>query len=108
MRTLTVAVAAAALLALAGWHWLLAQPADIAASVAGAIEASWTKVAPEWRARLVQDDTQKACSQYRNAPPKDVAAAVLAREKATIRYPADGKLTGDWKKGEKLAQSGYG
>ena len=26
----------------------------------------------------------------------------------TIVYPADGKLMGDWKKGEALAQSGYG
>ncbi len=26
----------------------------------------------------------------------------------TIQYPPDGKLMGDWKKGEKLAQSGYG
>ena len=37
-----------------------------------------------------------------------MADAILAREKATIQYPADGKLMGDWKNGEKLAQSGYG
>ena len=29
-------------------------------------------------------------------------------KKAKIEYPADGKLIGDWKAGEKLAQSGYG
>ena len=28
--------------------------------------------------------------------------------KARIVYPADGKLMGDWQKGERLAQSGYG
>ena len=76
--------------------------------VEAAIKASWTKAAPDWQARLVQDETQKACSQYRNAPPKAVADAILAREKAAINYPPDGKLMGDWKKGEKLAQSGYG
>ncbi len=73
-----------------------------------AIEKSWTTVAPDWQARLDQDETQKACSQYRNSPPKDVAAAIVAREQAAIVYPPDGKLMGDWKNGEKLAESGYG
>jgi L-cysteine S-thiosulfotransferase len=79
-----------------------------ATSVDKAIKSSWTRAAPDWQARLVQDETQNVCSQYRNAPPKAVADAVVAREKATLQYPPDGKLMGDWKKGEKLAQSGYG
>jgi sulfur-oxidizing protein SoxX len=62
----------------------------------------------DWRARLVQDETQKLCSRYRDAPPKAVADAILAREKAAIRYPPDGRFMGDWKNGEKLARSGYG
>jgi len=87
----------------------LAQPrGEGAASVDVAIKSSWATATPEWQARLVQDPTQKACSQYRNAPPKEVADAILARERATIAYPADGKLMGDWKKGRELAQSGYG
>ena len=73
-----------------------------------AIQSSWVTATPEWQARLTQDETQRLCSHYRNAPPKAVADAILAREKATIAYPADGKLMGDWKKGERLAQSGYG
>lgn len=64
--------------------------------------------APDWQARLTQDETQKVCSATRNAPDNAQAQAILAREKAAIRYPADGKLMGDWKKGEALAQSGYG
>jgi L-cysteine S-thiosulfotransferase len=78
------------------------------AAVEDAIKGSWTKAAPEWQVRLVQDETQKLCSQYRNAPPNEVAIALVAREKAAIKYPPDGKLMGDWRKGEKLAQSGYG
>jgi sulfur-oxidizing protein SoxX len=78
------------------------------AGVDAAIKGSWTKAAPDWQARLVQDETQRLCSQYRNAPPNDVAHAIVEREKASIKYPPDGKLMGDWKKGEKLAQSGYG
>jgi len=79
-----------------------------AQTVDDAIKGSWTRSAPDWQARLVQDETQKVCSQYRNAPPKQVADAIIARERATIQYPPDGKLMGDWKKGARLAQSGYG
>ena len=50
----------------------------------------------------------KQCSLYENAPPKQIVEAIQKREQAKIVYPADGKLMGDWKKGEKIAQSGYG
>ena len=73
-----------------------------------AVKQSWTQAPPEWQTRLTQDETMAACSQYRNNPPRAVAEAIVAREKASIKYPADGKLMGDWKKGQKLAQSGYG
>ena len=72
------------------------------------IEKSWATAAPDWQSRLAQDETQKVCSQYRNAPPADVAAAIVAREQGAIVYPPDGQLMGDWKNGEKLAESGYG
>lgn len=59
--------------------------------------------------RLDQDETQKLCSH----PPaqkldKEVAARIEKVNLATIRYPADGKLLGDWREGEKIAQSGRG
>jgi sulfur-oxidizing protein SoxX len=79
-----------------------------AARVEAAVKASWPHLPAEWQARLVQDETMAVCSQYRNNPPRALADALLARERARIKYPADGKLMGDWKKGEKLAQSGYG
>ncbi|RPI43265.1 MAG: sulfur oxidation c-type cytochrome SoxX [Hyphomicrobiaceae bacterium] len=78
------------------------------AAVEKAMQDSWRQVASEWQMRLQQDETQAVCSLYRNNPPPAVAAALQAREQASIKYPADGKLMGDWKKGEKLAQSGYG
>jgi sulfur-oxidizing protein SoxX len=110
---------AAVVLALAGAYRAL-QPAERAAEASGAqappderiieraIRGSWSGTAPEWQARLAQDETQKACSRYRNVPPKPVADAILAREKGAIRYPPDGDFMGDWRKGEKIAQSGYG
>ena len=62
----------------------------------------------EWRTRLAQDETQALCSRYRNAPPPDVAARILERERATLRLPDDGRLLGDWREGEKLASIGTG
>jgi sulfur-oxidizing protein SoxX len=103
-----VLVIAAAVVTIAAGIYLALPRAQGAASADAAIKSSWATATPEWQARLVQDETQKVCSQYRNAPPKAVADAIMAREKATIVYPADGKLMGDWKKGEVLAQSGYG
>jgi sulfur-oxidizing protein SoxX len=60
--------------------------------------------------RLDQDNLQRTCSIYSggNEMPKEVAARIEKEQLASIRYPADGKLLGDWKAGEKIAQSGRG
>ena len=59
--------------------------------------------------RLNQDEAQRLCSK----PPaqelaKDIAARIERDNLASIRYPSDGKLLGDWKSGERIAQSGVG
>ena len=59
--------------------------------------------------RLDQDEMQKLCSQYEGKPlPKDVADKVEKAQQALIKYPADGNLMGDFKSGERIAQSGQG
>lgn len=58
--------------------------------------------------RLVQDETQKICSDTRNNPSAAQAAAINAREQATIKYPDNNQLMGDWKNGEKLVKGGFG
>ena len=63
---------------------------------------------PDWASRLTQDPLQQACTQARNTPDKDLAAQIQAAAKASIKYPDDGKLLGDWKNGEKIAQNGKG
>ena len=73
-----------------------------------AIKSAFPKAPADWQARLVSDATMKECSASRNNPSKTVAQSIQQREKATIVFAADGKLLGDWKKGEALAQSGYG
>ena len=61
--------------------------------------------------RLKQDGTQKLCSNPVLAESDKTAALrekLQAENEATIKYPADGKYMGDWKSGEKIAQSGRG
>jgi sulfur-oxidizing protein SoxX len=60
--------------------------------------------------RLTQDETQRLCSEYHGAQkiPKDVAERIEKAQLALVKYPADGKLVGDWKSGERIAQSGVG
>jgi len=55
-----------------------------------------------------QDEVQALCSLYRNEPPKEIAARIEQSQLATLRYPASGRLMGDWRRGEKIAQDGYG
>lgn len=78
------------------------------AAVEAAIKAGWPNSDADWKKRLVQDETEKVCSVTRNHPDKDLAAQISAAAKESVKYPEDGKLMGDWKEGEKLAQSGYG
>jgi L-cysteine S-thiosulfotransferase len=61
--------------------------------------------------RLDQSPMQKACSEAA-AKGTDVDKAIAEKlEKAAlaaVRYPSDGNYLGDWKEGEKIAQSGRG
>ena len=72
------------------------------------VKSAFPTAPADWQDRLVQDQTMQECSAHHNKPPKALADAIQAREKAKVVYPADGQLIGDWKKGEALAQSGYG
>jgi sulfur-oxidizing protein SoxX len=61
--------------------------------------------------RLVQDDANRECVAANVAgKPIDekVAKAIEAANMKTVKWPSDGKFLGDWKEGEKIAQSGRG
>ena len=58
--------------------------------------------------RLNQDETQRLCSQYPEKRPKEITKKIEAINMKLVNYPIDGKLLGDWKEGEKIAQSGVG
>src|SRR5262245_4143242 len=75
--------------------------------VDAAIKAAFPGAPEQFIPRLTPDQTMRECSATRNNPPKTMADAIQKREAANIEYPADGKFLGDWKAGERLAQSGY-
>ncbi len=58
--------------------------------------------------RLVEDGVQAVCNRSDNKPPQAIAQRLQQDQLADIKYPADGKLLGDWRAGEKIAQSGNG
>lgn len=58
--------------------------------------------------RLAEDGLQAICNRTGNKPPEYIARQMEADQLSGVKYPADGKLMGDWKSGEKLAQSGRG
>src|ERR1700709_1801539 len=105
MRTITIAIAA---LLVAGITVASAQQKPNTAKIDAEIAKAFAAAPDDWKPRLDQDETMKECSAAENSPPKAAAEAIQKREKAKIEYPADGKFLGDWKSGEKLAQSGYG
>ena len=85
------------------------QAAKVDPAVVDAIIKGTFKSAPEaWQSRVVQDETQRVCSQYRNDLPGAEFDKVQKREQATVVFPADGQVLGDWKNGEKVAQTGVG
>jgi sulfur-oxidizing protein SoxX len=106
IKLLALGAAAFVLSATASFAQQIA-PADMAKADA-AIAAAFPTAPAEWRPRFDQDETMKQCSLHQNLPPKNVADEIQKREKARIEYPADGRLMGDWKAGERTAQSGYG
>ena len=78
------------------------------AAADAAIKAAFPTAPADWAPRLTGDDTMQQCSVSRNSPSKEVAEAIQKRELASIAYPPDNNFMGDWRKGEALAQSGYG
>lgn len=64
---------------------------------------------PDLNRRTVQDAAQKTCSTVNGAKlTQEQAADLLKSARESIRYPATGKLAGDWKIGASLVTDGRG
>ena len=106
MKKILIAVVVAAAAGCAG---MSAQRDDLDAKTVAVLKASFKSRGQATIDRLDQDEVQKLCSGVDAQHPLDDAAAkrVEQSQAATIRYP-QGSLLGDWKSGEKIAQSGVG
>jgi sulfur-oxidizing protein SoxX len=107
MRTVSITVAA---LAIAAMSAALAQQKSGVdpAQVDAAVKSAFPTAPADWQPRLLPDETMRQCAAHDNLPSRQVGEAIQSREKAKIEYPADGKFVGDWKQGERVAQSGFG
>ncbi|MEF3194077.1 MAG: sulfur oxidation c-type cytochrome SoxX [Halothiobacillaceae bacterium] len=54
------------------------------------------------------DETLDVCNATKNRPSAEQAQAILKREQQAIVYPKDGKLFGDWKRGQKVVEEVHG
>ncbi len=85
--------------------------AELDALTAKIVKASFRDEGPVKASVLDTDATSRACSEADAAgKPLDakVAAALEAANLKAVKWPSDGKFLGDWKEGEKIAQSGRG
>lgn len=72
------------------------------------IQATFKGAPAEWQAKIAPDETQRLCSEGHGKVSVEQEKAIIAAAKASIVYPADGNVIGDWKKGQQLAQRGTG
>jgi sulfur-oxidizing protein SoxX len=64
---------------------------------------------PAHMKRLEQDRSQQICSKISGAKLTEAEVAeVVKLARASLKYPASGKLVGDWKTGNQLAHNGAG
>jgi sulfur-oxidizing protein SoxX len=81
--------------------------ADSEADVQRVLKSDFHARGQATMARIDQDGLQRVCTQSRDRPPEALARTLQADQQKTIVYPP-GSLMGDWKRGERLAQSGQG
>jgi L-cysteine S-thiosulfotransferase len=86
-------------------------PVDLDKLTADIVRASFRNEADVKVDRLTQDDANRECSAADVAgKPIDekIGKRIESDNLKTIKWPSDGKFIGDWREGEKIAQSGRG
>ena len=98
----------AALLSMAGCALLQPGP-NYAQLVKQMMDGSFRNEGIATTDRLIQDQANAACSEAQGANlPDAVVEAIQQAALKSVRMPSDGKFTGDWREGAKLAQNGRG
>lgn len=84
-------------------------PAQTQSQVETMVSQDFTAPSPAMLKRLAQDRAQQICSKIGDSKlTSDEAAEVVKLARDSMRYPADGKFSGDWKRGNALAHDGAG
>ena len=109
MKTMKMTALAVAALALASCA-TTPSPDELRTNAIAMMKASFKEKGQAKLDRIDQDDMQRQCSEYvgEKVMPREVAQSLEKAQQALIKYPADGKFLGDWKQGERIAQSGVG
>lgn len=108
---LIVAAAAAAVAALVAGCANMPSSAELDKLTADIVKTSFRDQGQAKTDRLVLDDANRECMNADVAgKPIDekLAKSIEEANLKTIKWPSDGQFLGDWKEGEKIAQSGRG
>ena len=108
MKRKTILALSAAAIVAAGCVTMMAEK-DRSAETLAMLKASFRENGQAKLDRLDQDEMQAACSKYapEHAVPKDAAEKIEKAQLALVKY-REGSLLGDWKNGERIAQTGVG
>lgn len=101
-------LASLALVVAASVAWAADDAKEIQALVDTYISTGYQQGEKQHLERLQQDDTLKICSETRNQPSPEQMKSIMEREKASIKYPAENKMLGDWEKGKEVFNTGFG
>lgn len=104
VATITVAVVGATLM-------VACATVDKPLNTLSVLKASFAERGPAKMDRLEQNEMQRVCSQAEmtgKAVDDKTKTRIETALYKDIPYPADGKYTGDWKLGERIAQDGTG
>jgi sulfur-oxidizing protein SoxX len=104
MKIFQASILGAAALAIA----LTAQAQDFRAQAISMMRQDFHAKGIAYMDRLNEDALQLVCNRSQDNPPKGIAERLQHDQLEAIKYPADGKFWGDWKSGEKIAQTGSG
>ena len=106
-NTLRLATACAAAAALLAGCASTPSPAELDAQASKAIKGSFRDQSFVKTSWLDQDLGQQACSS--DKPPDEATAdRIMAEALYSVKWPTGGVYIGDWRAGERLAQSGRG
>lgn len=72
------------------------------------VQQAFANAPDEFKPRLEPDELMRICNAAGNDPSDEEWDQILEMAAASVVYPEDGELLGDWQNGERLAQSGYG